>query len=65
MGTYRFLSTAETIVPPYRFGVYDVLVLPPSFPYGGMVSTSTDTHICKLVLSTSYTGKRVLDIPDT
>ncbi|PCH33157.1 hypothetical protein WOLCODRAFT_147267 [Wolfiporia cocos MD-104 SS10] len=32
----RFLSTAETVVPPYRFGVYDVLVLPPSFPYGGM-----------------------------
>ncbi|KAH9939046.1 metalloprotease [Epithele typhae] len=32
----RFLSTAETILPPYRFGVYDVLVLPPSFPYGGM-----------------------------
>ncbi|KAH9891199.1 peptidase family M1-domain-containing protein [Cubamyces lactineus] len=32
----RFLSTAEKILPPYRFGVYDVLVLPPSFPYGGM-----------------------------
>ncbi|KAI0932947.1 hypothetical protein AcW1_000087 [Taiwanofungus camphoratus] len=32
----RFLSTAETFLPPYRFGVYDVLVLPPSFPYGGM-----------------------------
>ncbi|CDO71730.1 hypothetical protein BN946_scf184920.g14 [Trametes cinnabarina] len=32
----RFLVTAETILPPYRFGVYDVLVLPPSFPYGGM-----------------------------
>ncbi|KAL6301026.1 peptidase family M1-domain-containing protein [Sparassis latifolia] len=32
----RFLSTAETILPPYRFGVYDILVLPPSFPYGGM-----------------------------
>jgi leukotriene-A4 hydrolase len=22
---------------PYKFGVYDLLVLPPSFPYGGMV----------------------------
>lgn len=22
---------------PYQFGVYDLLVLPPSFPYGGMV----------------------------
>jgi hypothetical protein len=24
---------------PYRFGVYDLLVLPPSFPFGGMVSS--------------------------
>ncbi|TBU30770.1 metalloprotease [Dichomitus squalens] len=32
----KFLVTAETILPPYRFGVFDVLVLPPSFPYGGM-----------------------------
>ncbi|OSD05714.1 hypothetical protein PYCCODRAFT_1465050 [Trametes coccinea BRFM310] len=32
----KFLITAEKILPPYRFGVYDVLVLPPSFPYGGM-----------------------------
>ena len=37
----RFLAKEETIVPPYRFGVYDLLVLPPSFPYGGMVR-----HIC-------------------
>ena len=35
--TARFLATEETIVPPYRFKVYDLLVLPPSFPYGGMV----------------------------
>ena len=36
INSYRFLATAEKILPPYRFGVYDVLVLPPSFPYGGM-----------------------------
>ncbi|KAF8480769.1 leukotriene-A4 hydrolase [Russula ochroleuca] len=34
--TGRFLSKEEDIVGPYKFGVYDVLVLPPSFPYGGM-----------------------------
>ncbi|KAF5382881.1 hypothetical protein D9757_007329 [Collybiopsis confluens] len=34
--TSRFLEQAESIVVPYRFGVYDLLVLPPSFPYGGM-----------------------------
>lgn len=34
----RFLAKEEDLVGPYKFGVYDVLVLPPSFPYGGMVS---------------------------
>ncbi|KAI0307397.1 leukotriene-A4 hydrolase [Multifurca ochricompacta] len=34
--TGRFLAKEEDIVGPYKFGVYDVLVLPPSFPYGGM-----------------------------
>lgn len=33
----RFLAEEEKIVTPYKFGVYDLLVLPPSFPYGGMV----------------------------
>lgn len=36
--TGRFLSAEEDVVSPYQFGVYDLLVLPPSFPYGGMVS---------------------------
>ena len=30
------LRTAEEIAGEYLWGVYDVLVLPPSFPYGGM-----------------------------
>ncbi|KAI5833346.1 zincin [Schizophyllum commune Tattone D] len=34
--TAKFLAAEEDIVGPYRFGVYDLLVLPPSFPYGGM-----------------------------
>jgi leukotriene-A4 hydrolase len=34
--TARFLAAAENLVGPYRFGVYDLLVLPASFPYGGM-----------------------------
>ncbi|KAK0462904.1 uncharacterized protein EV420DRAFT_1627897 [Desarmillaria tabescens] len=37
--TGRFLRAEEDIVTSYRFGVYDLLVLPPSFPYGGMVSS--------------------------
>ena len=32
----RFMEVAEKIVFPYKWGEYNVLVLPPSFPYGGM-----------------------------
>ncbi|GLH08252.1 Uncharacterized protein GBIM_13527 [Gryllus bimaculatus] len=34
--TELMLSTAESICGPYVWGIYDLLVLPPSFPYGGM-----------------------------
>lgn len=34
--TETFLSSAESLVGPYVWGIYDLLVLPPSFPYGGM-----------------------------
>jgi leukotriene-A4 hydrolase len=30
------LSTAESLLGPYQWGRYDLLVLPPTFPYGGM-----------------------------
>ena len=30
------LARTEALYGPYRWGRYDVLVLPPSFPYGGM-----------------------------
>ena len=32
----RFVDAAESLYGPYRWGRYDVLVLPPSFPFGGM-----------------------------
>ncbi|KAF8899673.1 peptidase family M1-domain-containing protein [Mucidula mucida] len=34
--TTRFIVQEESLVGDYRFGVYDLLLLPPSFPYGGM-----------------------------
>lgn len=35
---HRFLAAEEELVGmSYKFGVYDLLVLPPAFPYGGMV----------------------------
>ena len=34
--TEKMIVTAESLYGPYRWGRYDILVLPPSFPYGGM-----------------------------
>ena len=34
--TEKMIDAAETLYGPYRWGRYDLLVLPPSFPYGGM-----------------------------
>jgi len=34
--TETFIKAAEKIVSPYSWGTYNVLVLPSSFPYGGM-----------------------------
>jgi leukotriene-A4 hydrolase len=34
--TERYLQAGESLVYPYAWGEYNVLVLPPSFPYGGM-----------------------------
>lgn len=34
--TGRMVATAEALYGAYRWGRYDVLVLPPSFPFGGM-----------------------------
>ena len=34
--TPKMIEAAEELYGPYRWGQYDVLVLPPSFPFGGM-----------------------------
>lgn len=34
--TDRMIDAAEKLYGPYRWGRFDMLVLPPSFPYGGM-----------------------------
>ncbi len=34
--TERMMAVAETLYGPYRWERYDVLVLPPAFPFGGM-----------------------------
>ncbi|HUO86951.1 MAG TPA: M1 family aminopeptidase/hydrolase, partial [Thermoanaerobaculia bacterium] len=34
--TEQMIEAAEGLYGPYRWGRYDILVLPPSFPFGGM-----------------------------
>lgn len=34
--TERMIETAERLYGPYLWGRYDILVLPPAFPFGGM-----------------------------
>jgi leukotriene-A4 hydrolase len=34
--TEKMIVATEALYGPYRWGRYDILVLPPSFPYGGM-----------------------------
>jgi len=34
--TEQFIQVAEKYLGPYVWGIYDILLLPPSFPYGGM-----------------------------
>lgn len=34
--TEKMIQAAERLYGPYRWGRYDILVLPPSFPFGGM-----------------------------
>lgn len=34
--TEKFVAAGEKLCGPYPWGPYDLLVLPPSFPYGGM-----------------------------
>jgi leukotriene-A4 hydrolase len=32
--TESFIKAAESFLPAYKWGRYDLLLLPPSFPYG-------------------------------
>jgi len=34
--TEKMVAAAEALYGPYRWGRYDMIVLPPAFPYGGM-----------------------------
>jgi leukotriene-A4 hydrolase len=39
--TEKFIAAAEEFLPAYAWGTYDLIILPPSFAYGGMEGTTT------------------------
>lgn len=51
--TERMVTTAEGLYGPYRWGRYDMLVLPPSFPYGGM-----ENPTLTFLTPTMFTGNK-------
>lgn len=51
--TERMVEAAEQLYGPYRWGRYDVLVLPPAFPYGGM-----ENPVLTFLTPTFITGDR-------
>ncbi|KAL2872253.1 bifunctional aminopeptidase/epoxide hydrolase [Aspergillus lucknowensis] len=48
--TERFITTIEKIIYPYAWGEFNVLILPPSFPYGGM-ENPTYTYCTPSIIS--------------
>src|SRR3546814_15774735 len=54
--TEKMIATAESLYGPYRWGRYDLLVLPPSFPFGGMenprLTRSEERRVGKECVST-------------
>ncbi|HEY0193101.1 MAG TPA: leukotriene A4 hydrolase C-terminal domain-containing protein [Kofleriaceae bacterium] len=49
------VATAEQLYGPYRWGRYDMLVLPPSFPFGGM-----ENPMLTFLTPTAITGDRAM-----
>ena len=46
----NYLQTIESYLFPYQWGEYNLLILPPSFPYGGM-ENPTLTFVMPLIIS--------------
>ena len=63
--TEKFIAVAEEFLTPYAWGRMDLLVLPPSFPYGGMyVLVAPSKKVSKFILTTKQ-GKPHVDVCDS
>lgn len=58
-----FLNVAESICGPYVWGRYDVIVLPPSFPFGGMENPCLTFLTPSLLAGDRYLDKYGLFLP--
>ena len=56
------LKTAEDLLGPYVWGHYDLLVLPPSFPYGGMENPCLTFVTPTLLVGNQLTEKPCLSL---
>lgn len=53
------LKIAEDLGGPYIWGQYDLLVLPPSFPYGGMENPCLTFVTPTLLVSVNFSSSKV------
>ena len=67
-----YLNKSEAYLTPYIWGIYNILVLPPSFPYGGMenplltfasptiiVGDKSQVYVATHEICHSWTGNQV------
>lgn len=57
--TESMLKIAEDLGGPYIWGQYDLLVLPPSFPYGGMENPCLTFVTPTLLVSVNFSSSKV------
>lgn len=73
--TEKYLLAAEGLCGPYTWGVYDLVVLPPSFPFGGMenpcvtfvtptllANDRSQVHVVAHEISHSWSGNSVTNV---
>lgn len=60
----KFMQVAENLVFPYKWGEYNVLVLPPSFPYGGKANAVPISY-CPTLLTFDRHGEPYLHLRNT